>query len=182
MPNSEQGKESWLARLSAKIPGYRGYLEKERRRDVDKLYRDQLANQLQQLKSPLNEVVCELSNNGRLMEVKNIEPITNKLDRIENRIRYASYGYSGFFDIVKVTEQELDRLYNFDLGLAENIEAIKAQIATLFQRADSADNLKTAASMLEHTLDELNIRFNERHKTIESFDSESCQQGETHGH
>src|SRR5437870_3297870 len=46
-------ERNWLERLTAKIPGYKGYLEKETRRDVDKIHREHVATMLFQLKSPI---------------------------------------------------------------------------------------------------------------------------------
>src|SRR5687767_3586344 len=105
MANYSQ-QQNWLEQLAAKIPGFRGYQEKERRRDTDKHQREHLAEDLRRLKSSLNDVARELSENGRLMEIKPFERVSGKLDKVENRIRYASYGYSGFFDMIKVQEAE----------------------------------------------------------------------------
>jgi hypothetical protein len=160
--------KSCLESLACLIPGYSGYLEKEKRRDVDKLHREHLAQELEKLKAPLTNLVRELSETGRLMEVKPIERVNGKVDKIANRIRYASYGYSGFFDTVKVQESELDRLYHFDLGLTEDLDTIKAKASSLAEN-NTADNLKNATSDLERALDDLDTHFSERNKVIENF-------------
>lgn len=156
-----------LERLASIIPGYDGYLEKERRRDIDKLHREHLAEELEKLKNPLNRLTQELTETGRLMEIKPIEKASGKLDKIANRIRYASYGYSGFFDVVKVKEFELDRLYQFDLSLTEDIDTIKTQVSSLSESNDAA-NLKTAINTLISALDDFDSHFTERHKAIEN--------------
>ena len=48
---------NWLERLGDKIPGYSGYVDRERRRDIDKLHREHLADRLGSLKAPLTEVI-----------------------------------------------------------------------------------------------------------------------------
>src|SRR5689334_9348575 len=90
--------KSCLEKLACLIPGYSGYLEKEHRRDVDKSHREHLAKELEKLKTPLTNLVRELSETGRIKEIKPVERAQGKVDKIANRIRYASYGYSGFFD------------------------------------------------------------------------------------
>jgi hypothetical protein len=59
-----------------------------------------------------------------------------KADRVTEKVNHASYGYSGFFDIVKVTEENLDRMIDFDNklvdeadGLAGDVDVFKAEIA-----------------------------------------------------
>jgi hypothetical protein len=167
MANSTQN-QNCFEQLAAHIPGYRGYMEKERRRDIDKLHREHLATELQRLKSPLHNLARELSECNRLLETKPIERAASKLDKIENRIRYASYGYSGFFDVVKVREAELDRIYQFDLGLVANVEAVRAKVAELASSSEAAA-LKAAARALEQAIDHLDAQFNQRHKAIESI-------------
>lgn len=162
-----QGK-SCLQQLASIIPGYSGYLDKDRRRDIDKLHREHLAQELEKLKTPLTNLIRDLSETGRITEIKPIERLNSKLDKIANRIRYASYGYSGFFDVVKVQELELDKLYQFDLSLTEDTEAIKSQIGTISESSD-ASSLKTAAKTLEQALDSLDAHFSERHKAIETI-------------
>jgi hypothetical protein len=59
-----------------------------------------------------------------------------KADRVTEKVNHASYGYSGFFDVVKVKEENLDRMIDFDNklvgeadGLAADIDVFKAEIA-----------------------------------------------------
>src|SRR6185369_4793306 len=110
-------QRNWIERLSSKIPGYSGYVDRERRRDIDKLHREHLADRLRRLKTPLTEFMKELSSTGRLFEVSPVDSAIKKLDQLENRVRFASYGYSGFFDVVKIEQDQLDSIYRFDLAL-----------------------------------------------------------------
>ncbi|HEV2708335.1 MAG TPA: hypothetical protein VGV59_20640 [Pyrinomonadaceae bacterium] len=159
----------WLERLGEKIPGYGGYAERERRRDLDKLHREHLADRLRAAKAPLNETMRELSNSGRLMEIGPLDRALKKLDQIENRVRFASYGYSGFFDVVKIEQPQLEALYGFDLALTQKVEALEHHARELRTQASSADGLKTAAANVEAALDELNRTFDERSRSIDSY-------------
>ena len=58
--NTTDGR-NWIERLSSKIPGYSGYVDRERRRDIDKLHREHLADRLRALKSPLTDLMREIS-------------------------------------------------------------------------------------------------------------------------
>ena len=162
-------QRNWLERLGDKIPGYGGYAARERRRDIDKLHREHLADRLRAAKQPLSDAMRELTSTGRLMEIGPLDRVQKKIDHAENRVRFASYGYSGFFDVVKVQEAQLDRLYQFDLALVEKVEAIEQQGRELGARAATTDGLKQAASDLERTVDDLNRAFDERHRAINDF-------------
>ena len=164
-------QRNWLERLGDKIPGYSGYVERERRRDIDKLHREHLADRLRAAKQPISDAVRELTSGGRLMEIGPLDRAQKKIDQAENRVRFASYGYGGFFDVVKIEEAQLDRLYQFDLALVEKVETIERHGRELSSKAAPAEGLKQAATELERAVDELNRSFDERHRVINDFPS-----------
>ncbi|MBV9923510.1 MAG: hypothetical protein JOZ96_00610 [Acidobacteria bacterium] len=168
-------QRNWLERLGDKIPGYSGYVAKERRRDADKLHREHLAERLRAAKQPLNDVMRELSSTGRLFEVGPVDRVLKKLDQIENRVRFATYGYAGFFDAVKIEEPQLDRIYQFDLALVEKVEAFERHARELSSKGSTADGLKAAASELERAADDLNQTFDQRYRAIETFGPDNTQ-------
>jgi len=125
-----------LEQLGAKIPGFRGYLEREMRREVDKLQRDWLAAQVDRARFAMNSKIRDWTRTGRLDNLDLAGSTEKALDRLANRIRHADYGSSGFFDAVKIGEDELDRLYAFDLALSESVEYLALQVAQLPETAD----------------------------------------------
>jgi hypothetical protein len=173
---SGNDQRNWFERLSGKIPGYGGYVDKERRRDTDKRQREILADRVRALKGPVNEVMRDLSTGGRLFEIGPVDRLTKKLDRIENRIRYASYGYSGFFDVVKIQEAQLDAIYQFDLSLVEQVDGLETKVNQLKANAGTAEGLKTAASAVEDAIDQLEHTFEGRYKAVNGFGQEQPTQ------
>lgn len=159
----------WIDKISSKIPGYSGYHDKEHRRDVDKLHREGLANRLHAVKSPLLDVMNDLSSTGRLFETGAVDKPLKRLDKIENRVRFASYGYAGFFDAVRIEEAQLDMIYRFDLALVEKVEAIEAAANQLKAQAGTADGLKIAGANLTNAIDAFDRAFDDRYKTINEF-------------
>lgn len=120
-----------VERLGAKIPGFRGYLERELRREVDKLQRDWLAGQVDRARGELAGRIRDWSRSGNLANLDLASSLDKLLDRFANRIRHADYGYTGFFDAVKVDEAQLALLYEYDLGLAETVESLAVRIQSL---------------------------------------------------
>lgn len=169
MSSNTTDQRGWLERLSSKIPGYSGYVDRERRRDIDKIHREHLADRLRNLKSPLNDLMRELTNGGRLFEVGAVDAAIKKLDHLENRVRFASYGYSGFFDVVKIQQPQLDLIYQFDLALVEHADNIEAKLSDLKNNAGSADGLKNGCANLVSEIDQTDRVFDERYKAINNF-------------
>jgi hypothetical protein len=125
-----------LEELGAKIPGFKGYLEAELRRDVDKMERDWLAGQVDRARFAVNGKIRAWTKAGRLDVLSTVGSVEKALDRLANRIRHADYGASGFFDAVKIGEDELEAIYAFDLALSENVEYLAVQAEQLPGTAD----------------------------------------------
>jgi len=172
--DADGGEKNWLQRLADKIPGFSGYQAKERRRDIDKLHRDALADRLRAVKPAIAAAVRDLTDGGRLLEVAPLDRASKKLDAAENKVRFATYGYSGFFDAVQIKEEHLDRLYQFDLRLVEGVEVIERQAEALRQGSNTATDLKLAAGNLEQAIDAFNAQFDQRQQAINGFGAESA--------
>ena len=43
MSSNTTDTRNWIEKLTSKIPGYSGYVDRETRRDIDKLHREHLA-------------------------------------------------------------------------------------------------------------------------------------------
>lgn len=118
--------QNFLERIVNAIPGFRGYRDKELRRDADRLQREHLASRLDECKQSLNQAADAATRSGGLAAINELETARKRLDKLANRIRYADRGYAGFFDPLKVDEAMLARVYAFDLSLLEGVEAARA--------------------------------------------------------
>lgn len=122
------GQRNIVERIAEKIPGFKGYLEKERRRDVDQMQRDFCAKKLSATKETVKRLLNDLISDGDLDGISPFEKLMNRIDTVANKIKNADRGYSGMFDTVKVGEEQLARVYEFDLGLAEGVSEVEAKI------------------------------------------------------
>lgn len=128
---------TWLERLGARVPGYRGYLERELRREVDQLLRAELAARLDRARDGVQAFArrLRLDQPGLLQRLASTE---KRLDALANALRHAGSGYAGLLDAAKVREAELDGLYRFDLSLVDAIDALVATAAGLDGEAATA--------------------------------------------
>lgn len=141
------------------IPGFRGYLEKEYRRESDDLAREHAANQLQLAKTSLDKYQRSLLDSGQIDALPNCERIRNRLDTMQSKLRGAVQGYSGFFDFVRVDETVLDEVYQHDLSIVEDVRNLAEVIANLpGDAASPADALTGAESRIEDLAQRINGR------------------------
>ena len=147
--------QNFLEQIANAIPGFKGYREKELRRDADRLQREHLAGQLEQCKKTLDQVSRDISRSGSLDAMNDVESARKKLDKAVARIRYADRGYAGFFDAIKVNEDVLDRVYRFDLQLLGGVDA------ALLAASSAASGPEGVRAMIE-ALDLLDSRLGDR--------------------
>ena len=133
-----RGGQNALERLMNVLPGFRGYREKELRRDADKILREHLARRLDLAKKPLDEAANAATRSGGLGSINDIETARKRLDRVANRIRYADRGYAPLFAVVKVKEDALARVYAFDLSLVEGVDAVASALGRVAAEGPAA--------------------------------------------
>ena len=102
-------------KLAGYIPGFNGYVERQNRRAADKILRETVASRFDVLYKRASTLQTELVNLGKLEFVDDMEAAAIKIQTFMDKVRTATYGYSGFFDAVKINEKELESVYNYDL-------------------------------------------------------------------
>lgn len=130
-PKTHSERRGRFEELLKRIPGFRGYLEKENRRESDALQRAWLADRLQRGKRGLDSLAKTLADQLKLDLLPQCDRLRGRLDAQIGRIRGAMHGYSGIFDLVKVDEGLLDKIYEYDLSLVDEVDAIAGLLEQL---------------------------------------------------
>ena len=163
-----KGQMRLSERIAAFIPGFRGYKEKEIRRESDRLIRNHLYLKLSAAKSDLREISQKLADRRYFDVLTDMDRLLAKMDRVVEKVNHASYGYSGFFDAVKVREENLDHMIDFDNKLLDGINALTTEIDAF--KADLASgvttNLKTRVQNVTDKLETLENTFDQRNEVI----------------
>ncbi len=113
------GDQDIFKKLASKIPGFQGYIERSNRRAADKLLRENVAARFEELWQRVSALQVDFISQGEILYVDDLEKAAIKLRTFIDKVRRASYGYAGFFDAVKVNEEELARVYEYDNAMFE---------------------------------------------------------------
>jgi hypothetical protein len=145
-------------KLASYIPGFGGYVERQNRRDADKLLRDTVARRFEEQWKRASQLQEDMVGGGMIAYVDDMEKAAIQLRTFIDRISMAPRGYSGMFDAVKINEKELEAIYQFDAAffdLAEqvaratdNVEASMGDEASL---PAAIRNLTTLARLANET-------------------------------
>jgi hypothetical protein len=157
-PIKHTEKRNFVESILRHIPGFRGYLEKEYRRDADALQRQWLIDRLNRAKRAVDHFARPLADAGKIDLLPEVDRVRGRLDTIIARIDGAMRGYSGFFDLVRVDEALLDRVYQHDLQVMQDVELLGATIEQLPDCEDPAAKL----AELHTGLDSLNVNWDRR--------------------
>jgi len=157
-----KGEQNLMEKITSYVPGYHGYKEKELRREVDKIIRNYLVKELNEARMILNDFLKEIAESNDTTAFSTANRTAAVLDRIISKIEHANYGYSGFFDAVKVREDKLDKLIEFDCKILENVKSVKEVAKNLSAQGDS----KKALEDFRKTLIELENAFDQRNNVI----------------
>jgi len=164
-----QADEKPLERLMLIIPGYRGYKLREERREADRIVRDYIYRALERSRDDLMGCFQSLSD-AKVSEL--IEPMNRliaRIDTIAEKINRGSYGYSGFFDSIKVNEPELDNMLAYDTQMMDLVRKIND--ATTSFKTDLTQgklvNARITQQTLDASIDTLDSAFDQRKAVID---------------
>ena len=143
------------------IPGFKGYIERQKRRDSDKILRETVANRFDQQWQRSSALQRDFINQGELQYVDDLEAAAIKLRTFIDRIRRARRGYSGLFDAEKINEKELALLYQYDASLLDMSEQVASAIDNV-ETSVGSDGLPAAirnlTSVSQQCIDAYNRR------------------------
>jgi hypothetical protein len=161
-----KGSQGKFENLVAKLPGYGGYKQKEQRREADKLLRLYVARQYEAQLKRLGDIQYTLTSRGRLASIVTLERASTKLQLLIDRLKTASYGYAGLFDAIKVNEEKLDKLYEFDQAMLDGVSQLSAILDKLTEAAEAEASVSAESSDLVKACEALNNTFSHRQDVI----------------
>lgn len=152
-------------KLASKIPGWKGYIERQHRRDSDKMLRDTIFNRFRELEAHVSAMQTEFISQGEIAYVDDLEKAAIKLRTFADRVRTAPRGYSSLFDAVKINEEELAKLYEFDAALFTLAEEVSRAIDHI-QASIGTDGLMAAIRNLQTVATQCNEKYDRREEVV----------------
>ncbi len=155
-----------LEKIASKIPGFGGYMEKDTRRSADKLLRDTIVNRYGEQLSRVSALQAQLVQSGGIEYVDDLQGAATRLQRFIDMVKTAAYGYAGFFDAVKVKEDELAKLYAFDNALLDNATKVASLVDAVEAAVSGGEGLPAAIKALTDAVAECNTAFERRKEVL----------------
>ena len=163
--NNITGDMDVFKKLASKIPGFSGYIERQTRRDSDKVLRDMIANRVRDLENRVSGLQREFISQGEIKYVDDLEAAAIKLRTFGDRVRTAPRGYSSLFEAVKINENELARLYEYDSTLLDSLDTVSRAIDNV-QSSVGTDGLPASIRNLESAARECVEAYDRRDEVV----------------
>lgn len=163
-----RGERGLLERIMSYIPGYMGYKERELRRESDRLIRMEVVNRLKDAKTVFRRSFTNPSIIQKLSgeDAYRYEVLLSRLDRVIQRIDRAVAGYAGMFDAVKVREDKLDKILEYDLSLIEKAESIRMDARKIVMMDVGGREWREAMDGLTSKIEELDSLIDKRSEIL----------------
>lgn len=138
---------NFVEKILGWIPGYKGYADKELRRDSDRLLREALVRSLEPARTSVDAAIAECSRSMAFTHLEGLEALRRRIATLSDRLKLAPGGYSGFFDTVKIKEAQLDAIAAHDAGFRELTNRVASACAAL--ETPDRDRIRRANSELD---------------------------------
>ncbi len=119
-----QANRDFITRIAVGLPGFKGYVEKAENYDADRMVREFIADRVSSVKKNLNLLSGELSREADLAALPDVDSLAHVLEGVLKKVQYAEYGAAGPFSKIKITEEDQNRLLEFDWRLISKFDEI----------------------------------------------------------
>lgn len=161
-----QQSRTGLEKLLDFIPGWKGYQEQQNRREADKILRMALAQKLAVQRGRLEAAQVDLITAGRIDLVDDLGQAVTPLQTFIDRVRFATYGYSSVFDALKMKQEQLAQLYDFDLQMFGYVDRLSEANDRLLEAIGSGEGIAETIRIIRGIVREANETYGQRTQLI----------------
>lgn len=115
----------FLENLAYLVPSYNGYRQRGTRREEDSRLRARVLDGLGDIRGEAANLMNDLAESWSVERLAEVDRRVRKLDDLADAIRYAPYGFSGFFDAATVREESLEWILEADLLIFDDIDRLE---------------------------------------------------------
>ncbi|MGA1792610.1 MAG: hypothetical protein ACMUHM_01530 [Thermoplasmatota archaeon] len=146
----------WIKKFQNFLPGYKKYRTCEDLRAADSMLRKELAVKLSDVENRVKRSREEIAKDMDFDLINRIGELVNISHRITEKVRHAEQGYAPWISgDVRIEEDELNKLYEYDLSLVDHItmlldEARILEEASIYKAPDRMQRLVSMRNSLEN--------------------------------
>jgi hypothetical protein len=160
--------ERSITRVLNAVPGYRGYRDKEDRRDADRAVRDRLVAELTGRAERVERVAQQLAEARRISDVGPVNDFASSIRHLADRVNTTSYGYGGLFSQRDIDAAVLDQIRLFDESLFAGVEQVDGATSELERASSLGGDLRAASQTGLSVLNDFGARLDLRSRVVDT--------------
>lgn len=157
-----------LKKIQLVVPGFRGYRQLEDLRAADELLRRQVALILQKGISGLRETRKSLVDKGDYSSLEPVASLISRLQQLEGEVEHAEQGYSGIAPMIRVGQETLNSLYDFDFAFVDTASKLTDSCNAL-SSASEPGTMGTGIDDVDSKITDFKNAFENRIRAVEKI-------------
>jgi hypothetical protein len=137
----------------------------------DKILREKVADSFESLYARVSSLQRDLIGQGQIEYIDDLEAAAIKLRQFIDRVRTASYGYAGLFDAIKIRQDELATVYEYDYALLALADEVSSAVDNV-EKSIGTDGLDAAIRHLTSVSQQCVEAFNKRSEVLKGIAAE----------
>lgn len=157
-----------IKKIQAFLPGYKKYRNCEDLRSADNLLRLELAKRLRMAESNISEARNDMARKMEMDGITLMGELLNRSHTLTEKVKHAEQGYSPWISgDIRIEEDELRRLYDYDLAMFERAEKLIAATRSLKDTTGgNGGNVGEMIRTVKNEVAEFDSAFSERIATV----------------
>ncbi len=155
-----QSNRDLLDRITAGVPGFKGYVEKKERYETDKIIREFCADKIHSQKGRIDSIAADFFRKSGSNYLAVLDNLSLQFERIFKKCKFADYGSSANLSGAKITEEDENRLLEFDWRILDIADEIKLSVDELASKME--DDFEANFKIIKSKLDEFDSVFEKR--------------------
>lgn len=160
-----------VKKLQLLIPGLRGYRSKEDIRVSDELLRNQVADRLDRVKGNLQDLRKQLAASNDLTNITGVGSLMAQVQTLSGEVRHSPQGYAGWVAPIRVDENKLNALYDYDFALVSQVFQLDEATSpgNLNYDVSAPNSIQTSLGQLSRTISDISQKWSRRIEMIEGI-------------
>lgn len=153
-------------RLVMRIPGFKGYQEKQARRTADRMLRDYIAGEIEKRIDRLVRSERRILDKMGLGLMTQTREAKTAMQIYHDMVKTAAPKYDGMWAQMKIGTAELEKIYNFDEAQIRYVDRFDELLTALESAVESKEGIETAVENLHMAASEAQDAFSLRDQVL----------------
>ncbi|HOD14621.1 MAG TPA: hypothetical protein PK307_17850 [Spirochaetota bacterium] len=159
-----QENRDLVSKITARFPGFAGYVEKAETYDADRIVRGLLADRVGSFKATVNEKSSDLARKKERGPLPDLDALSLKMETVIKKCQHADFGKAAALSSMKLSDDDVNRLLEYDWRLITSLDELDKAVGGI--GAATPESLGPVIGGISDKLKEFEKKFDERKNVL----------------